>query len=131
MQIECPCGSGLGYEECCGKFVEGKAHAPTAEALMRSRYAAYALKRADYIVQTALHADNRDSIASWMEKAEFFRLEIVQTKRGGVLDKKGIVEFRAWFKEEDEEYILHEISAFVKRKGRWYYDEEGSETVTL
>ena len=84
MQIECPCGSGLGYEACCGKFIGGNAHAPTAEALMRSRYAAYALKKADYIVQTALHADSRDSIALWMEKAEFFRLEVVRTKRGGV-----------------------------------------------
>ncbi len=36
----CPCGSGRPYEECCETYIEGRETAPTAEALMRSRYAA-------------------------------------------------------------------------------------------
>ena len=39
----CPCGSGRAFDECCGPFLSGAAAAPTPEALMRSRYAAYAL----------------------------------------------------------------------------------------
>jgi len=31
---DCPCGSGLAYEVCCGPIVEGTHPAPTAEALM-------------------------------------------------------------------------------------------------
>ena len=37
----CPCGSGRPYEECCETYIEGRETAPTAEALMRSRYAAH------------------------------------------------------------------------------------------
>ncbi len=38
VETGCPCGSGKGYGECCGRFHAGEAAAPTAEALMRSRY---------------------------------------------------------------------------------------------
>ncbi len=37
----CPCGSNKPYTDCCARYVEGNKHAPTAEALMRSRYTAY------------------------------------------------------------------------------------------
>lgn len=39
----CPCGSALAYTACCGRWHAGPEHlqAPTAEALMRSRYSAY------------------------------------------------------------------------------------------
>ena len=42
----CPCGSGIIYAQCCGAWHAGMAngvHAPTPEALMRSRYSAYGL----------------------------------------------------------------------------------------
>jgi len=48
----CPCGSGRQYSECCGVYISGKAKAPTAEALMRSRYTAYALHDIDYALKT-------------------------------------------------------------------------------
>ncbi|NET48064.1 MAG: hypothetical protein F6K09_04910 [Merismopedia sp. SIO2A8] len=38
----CPCGSLRPYSSCCESFLLGTAIAPTAEALMRSRYTAYA-----------------------------------------------------------------------------------------
>src|SRR3569833_3134762 len=38
---QCPCGSGKEYEACCGEIIGGKRAAPTAEALMRSRYSAF------------------------------------------------------------------------------------------
>ncbi|MEZ5449404.1 MAG: SEC-C metal-binding domain-containing protein, partial [Thiolinea sp.] len=31
--MPCPCQSGLSYAECCQPFHEGRAQAPTAEAL--------------------------------------------------------------------------------------------------
>ncbi|MEO7980173.1 MAG: YchJ family metal-binding protein [Sporichthyaceae bacterium] len=39
---DCPCGSGGSFGSCCGPVLEGTA-APTAQALMRSRYTAYAV----------------------------------------------------------------------------------------
>ena len=39
----CPCLSGDTYGACCGRYHSGAATAPTAEALMRSRYSAFAV----------------------------------------------------------------------------------------
>lgn len=37
--------------QCCGRYLDGEA-APTAEALMRSRYTAFALRDEDYLFRT-------------------------------------------------------------------------------
>ena len=44
---KCPCGSGLDYGLCCGQYISGAKDAPTAEALMRSRYTAYVVHEID------------------------------------------------------------------------------------
>ena len=49
----CPCGSGRAFEECCEPYLLGRLPAPTAEALMRSRYSAYALSSIDYLYKTS------------------------------------------------------------------------------
>ncbi|WP_457595428.1 YchJ family protein [Hydrogenimonas sp.] len=125
MPDECPCGSGRAYADCCERYHEG-AVPPTAEALMRSRYSAYAKRRPEYLLDTALHKGDRASIESWMQSAEFLRLEILRCRKGKALDKKGFVEFKAYYLEGQRERVLHEVSAFVKRRGRWYYDQESS-----
>lgn len=56
---DCPCTSGRPYGACCGPFHRGEREAPDAEALMRSRFAAFALKDAAYLVRT-LHPDHED-----------------------------------------------------------------------
>ncbi|WP_275423743.1 YchJ family protein, partial [Virgisporangium ochraceum] len=48
--LRCPCGGGP-YAACCGP-AHGGAPAATAEALMRSRYSAFALGDADYLLRT-------------------------------------------------------------------------------
>ena len=50
----CPCGSGAPLVACCGRFLEGKADAPDAERLMRSRYSAFVGERGDYLLATWL-----------------------------------------------------------------------------
>ena len=47
----CPCGLGDDYAACCGRL-HGGAPAATAEALMRSRYSAFAVGDADYLLRT-------------------------------------------------------------------------------
>ncbi|GHD63573.1 YchJ family protein [Jeongeupia chitinilytica] len=46
---DCPCGSGLIYAACCGRYHAGQP-APDAEALMRSRYCAYVLGLEPYLL---------------------------------------------------------------------------------
>src|SRR3970282_2574017 len=48
----CPCGSNKKYSECCARYVDNSEPAPTAEALMRSRYTAYTQLAEDYLLAT-------------------------------------------------------------------------------
>ena len=50
----CPCGNALPYADCCGRYHAGPSHlqAPTAQALMRSRYSAFVLGLNDYLLAT-------------------------------------------------------------------------------
>lgn len=48
----CPCGSTEEFESCCSPYISGNRLAPTAEALMRSRYTAFTLGDLDYIEST-------------------------------------------------------------------------------
>jgi len=117
----CPCGSGRAYGDCCGRFIEGKALPPTAEALMRSRYTAYVMKNIDYLIETDMHEIDVEATKAWMEEATFHKLEVLKTYRGKPLDKKGRIEFKARFTRDGEERVHHELSDFEKYKGRWYY----------
>lgn len=56
---DCPCCSGALYASCCAPFHRGEREAPTPEALMRSRFAAYTHKLAPYIWRT-LHNNHED-----------------------------------------------------------------------
>ncbi|HEX8434907.1 YchJ family protein [Archangium sp.] len=55
----CPCTSGLRYRQCCARYHKGEAEAPDAEALMRSRYSAFALGEVEYLWRT-LHPEHPD-----------------------------------------------------------------------
>lgn len=62
MSLACPCGSSRGLDACCGVFHDGHTPAPTAEALMRARYSAYALRRVDFLL-ASWHPDTRPQAA--------------------------------------------------------------------
>ena len=123
----CPCGTGRPYDECCGPYITGKAKPATAEALMRSRYSAYAVKAIDYIVETCLRDDEHgidiDSTKRWSEKSTWLGLKILSSDKGGPSDEEGIVEFRATYVLDGLRENHHEKAAFVKREGAWLYAE--------
>ncbi len=117
----CPCGSGQLFDACCGPYIGGEA-APTAEALMRSRYVAHTLGNHAYLLET-LAPESRDE-----EEAEdnppadmkWQGLEIRATEQGREGDAAGEVEFVAKYKLGDQSGIHHERSAFRFEDGRWY-----------
>lgn len=55
----CPCKSGRPYKACCEPFHRGLSEAPDAEALMRSRFAAFAKKEVEYLYRT-MHPEHPD-----------------------------------------------------------------------
>jgi SEC-C motif-containing protein len=116
----CPCLSGEQYTGCCGRFHSGAADAATAEQLMRSRYSAFVLLDAGYLLKT-WHPDTRPSELDLDPGLEWRRLDIVSTSRGGPLDNQGTVEFRAHFRQDGERGVHHETSRFLKVDRRWYY----------
>jgi SEC-C motif domain protein len=120
-QVFCLCGSGIEYNQCCAPFHFGNKSPATAEALMRSRFTAYALNNTDYILSTWDSAVQPEKIDFSDENLDWQRLEIIDTKKGGIKDNKGIVEFKAFYLNNGEEYMLYEISRFVKTNGRWFY----------
>ena len=116
----CPCGSGAAYADCCGPHHAGLP-APSAESLMRSRYAAYALGLGDYLALT-WHPGSRPAGADLADGGSVWRkLEILRTEAGGEGDADGAVEFKAHWQTGGRKGCLHETSRFVKENGRWYY----------
>ncbi len=90
---------------------------------MRSRFVAYALDHLAY-VQLTWDASTRPAAAKLNfdgEKIAWQKLEVISTKKGDVGDTKGIVEFKAYYRKDDEDHVLHEVSRFVKSAGRWLY----------
>lgn len=116
----CPCGSGRGYAVCCGPYLERAAQPATAEQLMRSRYTAYALARADYLLRT-WHASTRPARLDLDGEIKWLGLKVVRSAGGSAHDHEGFVEFVARYKPHGPAGRLHETSRFVKEDGRWYY----------
>ena len=123
----CPCGSGRDYDECCGQYIGGKSKAPTAEALMRARYSAYAVGAVDFIVETCVTAEGGridvDATKKWSEGSKWLGLKILKTEKGGAADDKGSVEFVATYEQAGLREEHHEIGGFVKKEGLWLYDD--------
>ena len=115
----CPCGTGRPYAGCCGRLHDGQP-AATAEELMRSRYAAYALGRPDHVLRT-WHPRTRPDDLTGIDATTWLGLEVVGTVDGGPDDETGTVEFRARFATQRGEATLHETSRFERRGGHWVY----------
>lgn len=122
---DCPCGTGRDYAACCARYLEGEASAPSAEALMRSRYTAYARARIDYVTKThdpaTRSGHDEDQARAWAEGSEWLGLEIVSTDAGGPDDDTGRVEFVARYRNDDGEQEHRELSEFSKLDGTWYF----------
>ena len=114
----CPCGSGAPLAVCCGRFLEGKADAPDAERLMRSRYSAFVGERGDYLLAT-WHASRRPPAIDFDTGDKWLGLEVRRHQSTG--PDSAEVEFVARWRVGGRAVRLHERSRFVREGGRWYY----------
>lgn len=124
--MSCPCQSGKEYQECCKPYHKG--HLPEkALALMRSRYSAYAMGLADYIIDTT-HPDNsqylqdhklwKKQIKEFCDHTTFLGLEILEEVDN---DKVSFVTFKAQLQQNGKDAGFTERSRFEKAGGRWLY----------
>ncbi|MFH8531297.1 YchJ family protein [Streptomyces tendae] len=112
----CPCGRSEPYEKCCGRFHAGTASAPTAEALMRSRYCAFVQGDAGYLLRT-WHPRTRPARLDLDPGMRWTGLEILDTVDGSAFHATGTVTFRASYRGGS----LHERSRFERVDGAWVY----------
>lgn len=116
----CPCGSGIEEALCCGMF-HGGVPAPTALALMRSRYTAYVRCNLEYLAETQRARLDRKGAAAWSKATVWKGLEIVATEAGGENNDRGVVEFIARGVTNGTPFAQRERSRFEKVDGAWIY----------
>jgi SEC-C motif-containing protein len=127
----CPCrqtaSTQPSYAECCQPYVEGAAKAPSAEALMRSRYSAFAVGAIDYLVETVAPEARGDmdkaSLTAWSKESHWGGLDIAETVDGQPGDATGIVEFVAHFSRNGkrETHVERSTFRFDAPQGRWFF----------
>jgi len=118
--VACPCGSRERYDACCGRLHRRAAEAATAQELMRSRYAAYAVGELGYVFRT-WHPRTRPLSIEPDPALTWTGLEVLAVVAGGADDETGVVEFEASYDRGGSPGRRHERSRFERRRGRWVY----------
>jgi SEC-C motif domain protein len=124
------------YEQCCGPLHGARQLAATPEALMRSRYSAYALLHAGGVPNESMY---RYLLSSWhpgtlpedleLNRIQWIGLDVLDTLNDA---ETGMVEFKAWFKSNGKAQCVHERSRFIKLGPAWLYlDGNGSRDTGL
>jgi len=123
----CPCGSLKKYKKCCKPFHDKITFPKTALELMKSRFSAFAVLIADYIIFTT-HENNSDYISdlkSWNQdimnfskNTRFERLEILDFIKGKV---ESFVTFKATLFQDNTDISFIEKSRFLKVDEIWKY----------
>ena len=131
----CPCRltapPHLSLSDCCGPYLAG-APAPTPEALMRSRYTAYAVGNIDYLYDSlapeARHDFDRKSVTHWAKTSRWTGLDILETEGGKPGDHEGYVEFVAHFVADGKTQAHRERSRFRfdPDAGRWLFVDQAN-----
>ena len=116
------------YTDCCGHWHEALTrgvHAPTPEALMRSRYSAYALAQGrgtasasllEYLMKTWHPSTAPGDLA--LGSMNWTGLEVLREEASG---DAAVVEFVAHHKVNGRAGKLREVSRFVREAGAWLY----------
>jgi SEC-C motif-containing protein len=92
---------------------------------MRSRYTAFVLEKALYLVEThypqSREQDELKALKKTFKGMMWTGLEIVAATAGTASDNQGEVEFIAHFKSLGKVGRLHERSRFNKENNQWLY----------
>lgn len=119
----CYCCSGSPFDSCCKPLLDGQKRPANAENLMRSRYSAYKLGLYDYILETYGEIQKGQlSIEQLQDSAQgavWIGLDVLDFKQ--ISRSQAYVEFRAFYKEHNQMFQMHEISEFELQQDLWKY----------
>ena len=119
QQKNCHCGNQIPFENCCQPFINEVKKPTTPEQLMRSRYSAYVIANADYLVATT-HLSTRmfhekSDILAWAKSNNWQKLEVLASN-------ENFVTFKAYFLDENSNPQVHfEKSRFIFENETWFY----------
>lgn len=114
----CPCGQGR-YERCCAPLHRG-VPAASAEALMRSRYSAFVLGDAGYLLRSWHHSTRPPALQIDDPAPRWLGLEIRRCWE--IAPDCAGVEFIARFRHAGGRAVRqHERSRFLREDGHWFY----------
>ncbi|MDQ6963077.1 MAG: YchJ family metal-binding protein [Mariprofundaceae bacterium] len=111
QQQPCPCGSAKTFENCCQQVIQND-DARTTEILMRSRYSAYVMGNADYLLKSWHSSTRPDTVH--LHPVQWLKLQIQQSEHEHVT-------FSAFFKDQAKHKLLTEKSRFSQEHGHWRY----------
>ena len=115
----CYCGNSISFQDCCEPYIKGIKNATTAEVLMRSRYSAFAVGAADYLVNTThiskRRYHNKRDILAWSQVNKWLKLEVLAST-------ETTVTFKAYYLDENLKAQVHyEHSTFKLENDKWFY----------
>ncbi|MHC5202014.1 YchJ family protein [Myroides sp. LJL119] len=119
QQDLCYCSSGKTFAECCKDFLDQNRLPETPLELMRSRYSAYVLANAKYILDTTYpanrHFHSKKAILKWAKQNTWSKLQVIKSEGN-------YVTFRAYYLDNEKKKQVHfEHSYFQYLAGKWYY----------
>ncbi|KXZ51405.1 hypothetical protein GPECTOR_12g367 [Gonium pectorale] len=139
VDAPCPCGSSALYQGCCGPYHAAPATVPSPEALLRSRYSAYAAKDPSFIADTT-HPDSAEytgsrttyqrAVKQTMARLDPLALQILSSSPGAD-ENEAFITFRLKRRIRDPEAPKNapevdevtERSRFVRVNGRWFFQD--------
>ena len=115
----CYCGNSISFQDSCEPYIKGIKNATTAEVLMRSRYSAFAVGAADYLVNTThiskRRYHNKRDILAWSQANKWLKLEVLAST-------ETTVTFKAYYLDENLKAQVHyEHSTFKLENDKWFY----------
>lgn len=117
----CPCCSGKTYPLCCEPYHLWQKNAETAEILMRSRYSAYALHNAEYLIKTWHPETLPDQLSEEISNAKWIDLYIHRSWQEENPDEAFVL-FTARYRDRGgKAKRMNEISRFIRQDQHWFY----------
>ncbi len=126
-EAACPCGSGRIFGQCCQPILQRKHPAPTAEALMRSRFTAHVVRDYKHLHLTYAGTAKKPYVEQTAKENTYdlpWTRLVIHAHEPAVNGNpdSATVEFTAYFLDDEKhEHALEEKSAFTRAGGEWIY----------
>ena len=122
----CPCGSKRILADCCQLVINNHHLAQTPEILMRSRYTAFVIENADYLLHTWDQATRPDELV-FSEKIRWLNMNVINSALSAD-GEEGWVEFEVSMVTQNDLVKMQEKSYFIKKQNLWLYHDGNLQT---